>query len=66
MFLLSAYHQLSAFFPCHQLSAKPIHRVSADSVLTHIYNSFVMDLPVVNTSLGGQYQLVCTMKILKK
>ena len=42
------------FFPCHQLSAKPTHLLSADSVFTHLYNSFVMGLPVVNTSPGGQ------------
>ena len=61
--VLMSYHQLSAnyFFPCHPLSAKPTHRLSADSVFTHLY-SFVMGLAVVNTSPGGQYQLVCTIK----
>ena len=50
-----AYHQLSAndFFSCHQLSAKHTHQLSADSVLTHQYYSFVMGIPVVNTSLDG-------------
>ena len=28
----------------------------------HLYNDFVMGLPVVNTSPGRQYQLVCTIK----
>ena len=59
-----AYHQIghNFFFPCHRLSAKPTHRLSTDSVFTHLYYSFVMGLPVVNTSPGGQYQLVCTIK----
>ena len=51
-------------FPCHWLSAKPTHRLSADSVFTHLYISFVMGLPVVNTSPGRQYQRVCTIKYL--
>ena len=50
------------FFPCHRLSAKPTHRLSADSVFTYLYNYFVMGLPVVNTSPGRQNQLVCTIK----
>ena len=50
------------FFLWHRLSAKPAHQMSATSVFTHLYNSFVMGLPVVNTSLGRQYQLVCTIK----
>ena len=50
------------FFPLHRLSAKHTHRLSADSVFTHLYNSYVMGLPVVNTSLGGQYQLMCPRK----
>ena len=58
------YHLLSAdeFFPCHRLSAKPTHRLSADPVFTYLYNSFVMGLPVVSSSPGGQYELVCTIK----
>ena len=31
-------------FPCHRLSAKPTRRLSADSVFTHQYNSFVMGM----------------------
>ena len=65
--IILAYHQLSAndLFPCHQLSAKPNHRLSADSVFTDVYNSFIMGLPVVNTSPDRQYQLVCTTKYSK-
>ena len=50
------------FFLNHRLSAKPTHRLSADSVFTHLYNSFVIGLPVLTTSPGRQYQLVCTIK----
>ena len=51
-------------FPCHRLSAKPTHRLSADSLFTHLYISFVMGLPVVNASPDGQYQLVCNIEYL--
>ena len=40
--------------PFHRFSAKPAHRLSADSVFTHLCNPFLMSLPIVNTS---QYQL---------
>ena len=49
-------------FPCHRLSANPTHQLSSDSVFTHLYISFFMGLPVINTSPGGQYQLVFTIK----
>ena len=52
------------FFPCHRLSAKYTHRLSADSEFTHLYNSFVMDLPVVNTSLGRAISACEPLKIL--
>ena len=50
------------FFPCHRLSAKSAHRLRAVSVFTHLYNFFVIDLPVVTTNPGRQYQLVHTIK----
>ena len=49
-------------FPFHRLCAKHTHPLSADSVFIHLYYSFVMGLPVVNTSLGRQFQLVCSIK----
>ena len=53
------------FIPCHRLSTKPTHRLIADSVFIHLYNSFVMGLPVVNISPRGQYQLVCIFSRLE-
>ena len=50
-------------FPCHRFSAKPAHRLSADSVFTHLCNPFVMSLPIVNTS---QYQLVYALLQMSK
>ena len=35
--------------PYHRFSAKPAHRLSAESVFTHQCNPFVMSLPIVNT-----------------
>ena len=43
--------------PYHRFSAKPAHRLSADSVFTHLCNPFV----IVNTS---QYQLLYALAYL--
>ena len=48
-------------FPYHRFSAKPAHRLSADSVFTHLCNPFLMSLPIVNTS---QYQLAYALTYL--
>ena len=46
-------------FPGHRFIAKPAHRLSTDSVITHLVYPFVVGLPIVNTS---QYQLVYAFK----
>ena len=41
------------YFPFHPFSVKPANPLSADSVFLHLLNSFVMDLPIVNTNQGN-------------
>ena len=41
------------YLPCHRFSIKSAHRLSADLEFTHLFNSFVMGLPIVNTNQGN-------------